>query len=371
MTDLDIQYPLALLLLPVIPAIIYFKRNKTSKTSFAGVYLLDKSLTPGFIKRNLEDFLLSLLMIVSVFSIANIQYSSFWQETYLESKWIMIVQDLSGSMNRTGGISGEQTLGDIAINGAEDFIELRQKDDLIGLIAFSSYAKLIAPPTSDKEILKKKLALLTRGSDSIVFRELSAGGATNASYAAWLALSVFFMLLPEDSQPSFEEIDGFRYTLLGETLRKVKVPDRLRKINFGQGMAIILFTDGRIEANKSDEDVKKGLPNFANVVKLTKSLGVRLYIIAVEGDVNEEVKNAMYDAESGSDPGGRIFYMPRIMSTEKIRLIYNEINEMEKNRLLVKIIKKKKETRWALIFTGMILVISYSFMRLTPWFKKF
>jgi hypothetical protein len=304
-----------------------------------------------------------------VFSIANIQYASYWEKTYLESKWIMIVQDLSGSMGRPAGGATRMTLGDVALEGAERFVEMRDEDDLIGVVAFSSFARLISPPTFDKDILKKKLFLMSRKSDSIVHRELVLGGATNASYAAWLALSVFFVLLPEEAQLSIDEIDRLRHSLLGQTLRRVEIPERLRRINFGHGMAIVLFTDGRIEANKSDEDVRKGLPNFVNVVHLIQQLGVRLYLIVVGGDVNPEVKMAI-ETSNGSGPVGQIFYMPRTFQGEKIEEVYKKIDEMEKNRLLTRIQKKKRETRWAFSWIAWGLLAAYCFVRLTPRFRR-
>jgi Ca-activated chloride channel homolog len=252
---------------------------------------------------------------------------------------------------------------------AESFIAMRHEDDLIGLIAFSSYASLVTPPTFDKEILKKKLFLMSRESDSIVHRELAVGGATNASYAAWLALSVFFVLLPEENQLSIEEIDRLHHSLLGRTLRRVEVPEKLRRIRFGHGMAIVLFTDGRIEANKSDEDVRKGLPNFVNVVKLIDQLGVKLYLIVVGGDVNPEVKMAM-ESGNGRGPAGQVFYMPRTFQREKIEAVYEKINDMEKNRLLTRMQKKKRETRWIFSWVAWGLLGAYCFVPLTRWFRR-
>jgi len=366
---MELQYPWALLLLFLVPATIYLGRKYKTGTGFSAVSFVNKNLEPNAIKKHGTTFLGMMFMIFSVLALANIQYSSFWHKTYLESKWIMIVQDLSGSMNRPGGESGQLTLGDVALEGARAFADMRHKEDLIGLVGFSSYAKLICPPTFDKEILKAKLNLLSRGSDSIIFRELTVGGATNASYAAWLALCTFFMLLPEESHLSFEELKDFRYSLLGKTLRKVNIPEKLRKIKFGHGMAIVLFTDGRIDANKSDEDVRKGLPNFVNVVQLIRELGVKLYLIVVGGEVNHEVEAAVQNTEEGNRVG-RIFYMPRTFSLEKIKEVYSNIHEMEKNRLLVKISKKKKETRWVFGCIAMGFLIAYCFFRVTPWLRQ-
>lgn len=366
---MEFQYPWALLLLLFIPTTIYLGWKYRIGIGFSAVSFVNRNLQPTAIKKHGTGLLGIMFMISSILAVANVQYSSFWHKTYLESKWIMIVQDLSGSMNRPGGEAGQMTLGDVALQGARAFVDMRHKDDLMGLIGFSSYAKMICPPTFDKKILKAKFDLLSRESDSIVFRELTVGGATNASYAAWLALCTFFMLLPEESQLSFEELRDFRYSLVGKTLRRVEVPERLKRIKFGHGMAIVLFTDGRIEANKGDEDVRKGLPNFVNVVKLIKELGVRIYLIVVGGEVNPEVEAAVQGAEKNRRVG-RIFYMPRTFSVEKIKEVYGNINDMEKNRLLVKISKKKKEMRWAFGCIAMGFLMAFCFLRVTPWFRE-
>jgi len=369
MKGIQVQHPAALLLLFAIAFILYLKRKYIRRTSFSGVSLVNRSLEPNFVKKYWEDFLIVLFLVSCTLAIANVQYSSYWQKMYLESKWIMIVQDLSGSMNRPGGERGEITLGDVALEGAHAFIDMRNKDDLIGVIAFSSFAQLISPPTFDKEILQKKLGLLSRKSDSIIFRELTVGGATNASYATWLALCTFFMLLPEENQLSFAEMNDFRYSLLGETAKKIGIPEKLKEVEFGHGMAIVLFSDGRIEANKSDEDIKRGLPNFVNVIKLIKKLGVKLYLIAVDPDINREIRAAIQD-EEGAENVGRIFYMPHTFSMEKIEEVYYNINEMEKNKLLTKVIKRKKDTRLFFASIGTGLMVFYCFLRVTPWLKR-
>jgi hypothetical protein len=369
MEEIELQYPWALLLLPVLPLLFYAKRRFPRTMTFSDVSLLGKDLGPGGLKMHGPDALGLLFLLFLVLALANVRYASYWERTFLESKWVMLVQDLSGSMGRPAGDGSGLTLGDVALKGAESFVDLRGEEDLIGVIAFSSFARLIAPPTFDREILKRKLFLLSRRSDSIVHREMTVGGATNASYAAWLALSVFFVLLPEENQLSLEEINTLRHSLLGRTLRRVEVPEKLRRIRFGHGMAIVIFSDGRIEANKSEEDVRKGLPNFVNVVKLIQQLGVRLYLIVVEGDVTPEVKRAMENG-NGDGPPGQIFYMPRTFQHAKIEEVYARIHEMEKNRLLTRIEKRKRETRWIFLWLAWGFLALHGFVPLTPWFRR-
>ena len=249
------------------------------------------------------------------------------------------------------------------------FIDMRKKDDLIGIIAFSNIAQLIAPPSFDKEILKKKLELLSRKNDSTVFRDLTVGGETNASYAAWLAVCVFFMFLPEESQPSYEQINDLRYSLMGRSDTAMNIPAKLKNIDFGRGMAIVLFTDGRIEANKSTEDVEKGLLNFVNVIDLVKQLGIKLYLVVVGGDVTSEVRQAL-EGPAGDSSAGHIFYMPRSLDRKQITAVYNKINDMEKNRLLVKLEKRKKDTRGPLALTAAGILAAYCLLRILPSTRK-
>jgi hypothetical protein len=366
---MSIQYPWALLLICFIPVAFFLKRRYSMQTGFSRVSILGNNLQPGAVKKYGGPLLAVSAMLLIVLAISNIQYSSYWQKSFLESKWIMLVQDLSGSMGRPSNDSGSLTLGDVALEGAHAFIDMRDKDDLIGIIAFSNFAQLIAPPSFDKDILTKKLALLSRKRDSFVFRELTVGGATNASYAAWLAVCVFFMLLPEENQPSLEEINDVRYALLGKSVQQVAIPDTLQKIPFGQGMAIVLFTDGRIEANKTDEDIKKGLLNFVNVVELVKQLGIKLYLIVVGGDVTSEVRVAL-EGPAGDSAAGHIFYMPRTFDRKKITEVYKNIHAMEKNRLLVKMFKRKKDTRWALAASAAVVLAGFCFVQLSPYMRR-
>ncbi|HEX9022658.1 MAG TPA: VWA domain-containing protein [Geobacteraceae bacterium] len=366
---MSIQYPLALLLLPLIPAVLAARRRHAARTGFSLVSAIGPELQPGPLKTYGADILAGAAMVLIVLAAANVQYSSYWQKSYPESKWIMLVQDLSGSMGRNSDESGTKTLGDVALDGARAFIDMRRKDDLIGIIAFSNIAQLIAPPSFDKEILKKKLELLSRKNDSTVFRDLTVGGETNASYAAWLAVCVFFMFLPEENQPTYEQIDRLRYSLMGPSDAAMKIPANLKSMGFGRGMAIVLFTDGRIEASKASTDTEKGLLNFVNVIALVKQLGIKLYLVVVGGDVTSEVRQAL-EGPGGDSSSGRIFYMPRTFDERQITAVYNRINEMEKNRLLVKLERRKKDTRGPLALAAAAVLAAYALFRTLPSTRK-
>lgn len=366
---MNVQYPWALLLLAVIPPVLIARRKHAVRTGFSWVSALAPELRPGPFKTYGADLLAAVAMVLLVLAVANVQYSSYWQKTYPESKWIMLVQDLSGSMGRPGDENGSLTLGDVALEGASAFIDMRRKDDLIGIIAFSDVAQLIAPPSFDRDILKKKLELLRRKNDTPLFRDLVLGGETNASYATWLAVCVFFMLLPEESQPSYEQIHDLRYSLMGRSTTALPIPSRLKEMDFGRGMAIVLFTDGRIEANQGGGEVESGLLNFINVINLVKQLGIRLYLVVVGGDVTSDVRQAL-EGPSGDASAGQVFSMPRSLDRAQITAVYNNINRMEKHRLLVKLEKRKKDTRGPLALAAAAMLAACWLVQLLPSTRK-
>jgi len=343
---MDIQYPWALLLVLLIPLLLV-TRKLIVRTGFSQVEALGRDLQPGLLKTYGPDLLAGIAMLLMVLAVANLRYSSYWQKSYPESKWIMLVQDLSGSMGRSSNDTGNLTLGDVALEGASSFIDMRKNDDLIGIIAFSNIAQLIAPPSFDRSILKSRLELLRRKNDSSLFRDLTVGGETNASYATWLAVCVFFMFLPEESQPSYEQINDLRYSLMGRSNTPISIPAKLKNI----------------------PDIDKGLLNFVNVIGLVRKLGVKLYIVVVGGDVSNEVRQAL-EEPSGDSSAGRIFYMPRLLDQSQITAVYDNINRMEKNRLLVKLEKRKKNTRGPLALAAAGMLAAYCLLRVLPATRK-
>ena len=338
------QYPLALALLLFVPAVFWLGKKRFVPTGYSSVGLIARCARPGWLQRNAVVIPGYGFMILAVLSVANLRYDVQFEKRYRESKWIMIVQDLSGSMNRPSGTDPNKTLGDVSLEAVEAFVGMRRPEDLIGLIAFSSHARLVAPPTFDRRILFERLALLRRETDSSIFREMTTGGATNASYAAWLALCTFFTLMPENKRPDVRDLQDLRRSLSGTASLRVDLPPSLSEPDLGGGMAIVLFTDGRIEAGGGAESVRKGLPNFVNVVRLLRKIDIRLHIIVVGDSVDPEIGRAMASDSHGS-VSGRIFHMPRRFDGPTISAAYEAIHRLEPNRLLFETVRIQKETR--------------------------
>ncbi|MBW1645241.1 MAG: VWA domain-containing protein [Deltaproteobacteria bacterium] len=347
----------AFLLLPVVWWLAVRRRRRQPGLPFAPVGLFAAQLRPAPVKTRLPAWLGTLLLLLLILAAAGFHYSQTIIHHTRESRWLMLVQDLSGSTRRPSGSPGK-TLGDIALDGLKNFVRQRPPEDLIGLVAFSSYARLLAPLTFDREIIMDKLNQLDRHSTNPVVRRLSAGGATNVSYAVWLAMCSFFMTLPQEQRPSFAELRDLRLRLAGR--REVAVPAPLQVLAGRKGLAIILFTDGRIKATAASRD----LPDFITLGMLLKKLGIHLYLIAVDGRVDGQVAALMRQMP------GRLFLLPGRLNREKMLAIYAAINALERNRMLATSETVPRQTRPWLTGLAFFLFLGLAALRLTPEFAR-
>ena len=369
MADFTFQYPLALLLLLPAPLFLLLRRRTRPKLPFPVISPEMTTLRPGFWKRNYNGLLFALVYTWVVLSLANPGYSKETVEEFIESKWLFLALDLSGSMKRPVSRFSDQTLGDLALDGIASFVDMRRDEDYIGLVAFSSYAKLLAPLTFDKDLLKAKLDLVHSKNHSRIYRELGAGGGTNASEAVWLCLSAFFSMLPEENRLTVDQIAGMREFLLGEPGDLLDIPQKIRSVASGRGMAVILFTDGRIEPTQRAHVRRGGLPNLVNLITLMKTVGVRFYIISVGGEVDEAVEKAM--GPSADEPTvGRIFATSRGLDRDQLEEVYREIDILETNRNLTRITLQPRWMRWSLALLAFGLMALHLVLRSLPGLRK-
>lgn len=369
MPDLELQYPWALLLLTLLPVALKVRQRTATKLPFPATGPHLRGLKPGFWKRHYEAVLFSAAFVCLCLALSNPGYSRKTVEEYIEAKWIILTLDLSGSMMRQVSRFSRETVGDVALNGLESFIDMRREGDYIGLVAFSSFAKLLTPLTFDKELLKRKLDLVRSRNQSRIYRELGAGGGTNASEAVWLALSVFFSMLPEENRLSVDEIARLRTFLLGEPGTVLDIPPKLRNAALGTGMAVILFTDGRIEPRLRAHVRRGQLPNLINIITLMKTLGIHFYIIAVGGQVDETVVEAMAPSPDGRRIG-KIFPLSKGFDPQQIQEVYHEIDKLESNRNLVRITVQPRWTRTWFIAAGLLLMLTHLGLRTLPGWRK-
>ncbi|MEA1921879.1 MAG: hypothetical protein U9N63_04420, partial [Pseudomonadota bacterium] len=166
------------------------------------------------------------------------------------------------------------------------------------------------------------------------------------------------------TRPSFTELRDLRYLLSGENREKVAVPAKLQGLGLERGVAIILFTDGRIKVSRNGRDQERGLPDFVSLVKFLERVGIRLYIIAVDGNVEAAVEEVLNEAP------GRLFLMPGHLSRTAMREIYSEINSLEKNRLLSVTETVPRPTRPGFAIAALCFLGLYAVIRIVPTFAR-
>ncbi len=155
------EYPLALFLF--LPMFFYgWRSKKLPAVNFAPAVIFAKELQPGWWQLNLPKILAYAVLISLVLACANYRYAETQQKNYRESRWLMLVQDLSGSMHRSSGNGTGETFSDVALDGLSSFVNYRPPEDMIGLVAFSSFARLLAPLTFDRQIIRDKIGQLYR-----------------------------------------------------------------------------------------------------------------------------------------------------------------------------------------------------------------
>ncbi|MCD6292816.1 MAG: VWA domain-containing protein [Deltaproteobacteria bacterium] len=357
------EYPYALFLF--LPLLWFgWRWGKIPTVNFASALIFADDLRPDWWQVNLLRLLAYAVLVCLIMACANYRYAETREQSYRESRWLMLVQDLSGSMHRPSGVAAGETFADVALDGLSSFVKRRPAEDMIGLVAFSSFARLLAPLTFDRPIIYDKIKQLDRRDGSRLTRQLAVGGATNASYAVWLAMSAFFMMLPQESRPSFAELKELRYLLSGKNRAKVAVPAKLQGFGLERGVAIILFTDGRIKVSRNGLDQERGLPDFVSLVRFLERVGIRLYIIAVDGNVGAEVVEVLKDAP------GRLFLMPGRFSRAAMHKIYSEINGLEKNRQLSVYKTVPRSTRSGFALAGLCFFVLYSVIGIIPKFVR-
>lgn len=307
-------HPWFLLLLLLLPLVAWFRKRHHGHPAFlySSVSLV-KGITGitqspvGRILRRLRWIALALLII----GLARPQRGA--GETVLRSSGIDIVVaiDLSTSMASEDFLAGGQRVNrlNIAREVLREFIKKRV-NDRIGLVAFARNAYVVAPPTLDQQFLEQNLDRLQMGL-------IEDGTAVGAALSAAL--------------------------------------NRLER-STARSRIVILMTDGQNNAGK--------IPPLT-AAEAAHALGIKVYTIGVgkrgqapmpmfdragnargyrmiDVDIDEDTLKAIADRT-----GGRYF---RADSTDTLRRIYAEIDQLEKSD-----IELKKYQHYAEVFPWVVL----------------
>lgn len=361
MQDITFQYPTGFLLLIILPLVLYLKGKCRQKLPYTLVSQERTISKPFFFKKEYDSILYILFFVCIVLGTVNLGYSKKTVKEFMESKWIIMALDVSGSMKRSANKLDDTSLEDIAVYGAKNFISMRGETDSLGIVVFSSKASLLAPLTFDKDLLNHKLEQLQE--KSRLYREMSAGGGTNAPGAIWRSLTVFFSMLPRENRLNVMEISSLQNYMTGETDSLINIPRKLKDIGFGKGMSIILLTDGRIAPSKR---VRSGeMPNFFNTLKLMDELEVKLYIISIGEEVDQAVVETLQESNIG-----RIFTTSKELDKKTIENVYREIDKLETNRILSRVTVTQKWTRNWFVIAAVIMFLALICLRIVPGYKK-
>ncbi len=206
------QFPWALGLLALLP-LYAFLRGRVGKLSALRFPSADIARAAGGAARSAAGRLLLFLRILtlafSIVALAGPRFANDHTETQASGVDIMLVLDLSWSMESLdmGGSTEETTRFGIASSVLEDFI-MKRPNDRIGLIAFSGVPYLASPLTLNHDWLIQNLRRLHIGT----IRELGTaiGDATAAAakrLAALKASKSRIIILLTDGDNNQGEID--------------------------------------------------------------------------------------------------------------------------------------------------------------------
>lgn len=278
-------YPLALLLLVVLPFVLWWLRYSERRSQRAiALPVTHQVATVAFSNprkwRLLMDGLRTLALAFLIVGIARPQYGRVERETFSEGIDIALVLDVSLSM-RAGDFHPNR------LEAAKDVIKqfvMDRKGDRLSLVIFGSEAATMVPLTLDSGVVY-----------SFVDR-------------------VRFNLVSGDT------------TAIGTGLATAL--DRLRQSE-AKSKVVILLTDGENNAGKIDP---------LKAAEAAKALGVRVYTIGVGSRVPQGFMG--FPADAGLDEstltqmaqitGGAYF---RADNEQKLADIYDKIDKLEKSKI--------------------------------------
>ncbi|MBI4660487.1 MAG: VWA domain-containing protein [Verrucomicrobia bacterium] len=325
-------HPYLLLLLLLLPLLAWLKGKRGQQAAFlySSVQLVKgiMSLT----RSRVGEFLLSLRWLaLALFIIALARPQLGEGETQITASGIDIVValDLSGSMEAEDfELQGERVNRlQIAKDVLQKFIAQRPSDR-IGLVAFAGLAYIAAPPTLDHDFLLQNLERLNLGT-------IEDGTAIGSGLSAAL--------------------------------------NRLRELQ-SKSKIVILMTDGQNNAGK--------VPPLT-AAEAAQTLGVKVYTIGVGTrgtapmplrdpfgrkvyrpvpvDIDEETLKAI-----AQKTGGKYY---RADSSQTLRQIYAEIDQLEKTEIQIKKYQRYQELfPWA-VLGGLTVLLLEVILSNTVWRK--
>lgn len=239
---------------------------------------------------------------------------------------IVIALDLSGSMESEDFVLNRQRVNRLTI--AKDTLKkfvARRPNDRLGLVAFAGRAYIAAPLTLDHEFLLSNL-------DRLELHTIEDGTAIGSALAASV--------------------------------------NRLRELQ-SKSKIVILMTDGQNNAGKVPPLTAAEAAKALNVKVYTVGVGVRgvapmpQYVFGqkvyrqVQVDIDEDTLTAI-----AQKTGGKYY---RADSTDTLRRIYAEIDQLEKTEVEVKKFVRRDELFWMAASAAIAMLLAELILANTIW----
>jgi len=296
MSDISWLWPWALVLLPLPMLVYFFHPNRYEKNTDAllvpdlGPFVPLSENTSSLSKGAVASILLVLSWIALTLALARPQSIGDPLDVPLSGRDLMLCIDISGSMGEEDLYQGNSRVTRMAIVKAvaSDFIA-RRNADRVGLILFGSQAYVQTPLTTDHKTVQ---SFLEEASIGLAGRKTAIGDA------------------------------------LGLGVKRLRDMEQESKV-------LILLTDGTNTA---------GVVQPSDAAQLAAQEGIRIYTIGIGSDRQRTNLFGMPIGGRRSDldeaslkeiadvSGGQYF---RARNQTELQRIYNEIDRLEPNELLV------------------------------------
>ena len=325
MSNIEFAYPAffyAMILIPLMAAwYIWRGRKGTAPLKLSGFENLDERVGSSRIwLRHVLALLRMSVVALIIVVLARPQSSNQWEQVSTEGIDIVLCMDVSGSMRamdfRPNRLEASKNVGIEFVNARED--------DRFGLVVFAGESFTQCPMTTDRAVVVNFLK-------EVEFGVIEDGTAIGMGLAT--------------------------------AVNRIKASKAKSKV-------IILLTDG---VNNS------GDVGPVTAAEIAAGMGIRVYTIGVGSkgnapipvqdmfgrtvtrdmpvEIDEDVLKKIADTT-----GGTYF---RATDNNKLREIYQEIDQLEKTRLDVKQFSKKKEEYFPFLLAAMLILLFEIFLRYT------
>jgi len=325
MGNLEFAYPAFFYLLVLLPLMIAWYlwrgRKNTAALKISGFENLDERISSSRVwLRHLLFVIRMLVVALIIIVLARPQSSNQWEQVTTEGIDIVMCMDISGSMR---AMDFKPNRLEASKNVGIEFVNARQ-NDRFGLVVFAGEAFTQCPMTTDRAVVANFLK-------EIDFGVIEDGTAIGMGLAT--------------------------------AVNRVKESKASSKV-------IILLTDG--VNNRGDVGP-------VTAAEIAASFGIRVYTIGVgtQGnapipvqdmfgrmvtrnmpvEIDEEVLQKIAKTTDGT-------YF-RATDNNKLREIYQQIDQMEKTRMDVKQFSRKKEEYFPFLLAALILLLSEVLLRYT------